>query len=89
MKASRKPVRRKAALAESRQLPQVRPDVLLEFVRLLVKNTHGGDILKLVLAWTQDHTGATDEEMAVLIAAIKQERRHSQWPPGFMPEDDF
>ena len=86
----RKPaLRKKAALAARRKLPQVRPEVLLEFVRLLVRETHSGDIIKLVLGWTQAHTKATDEEMAVLIAAIKQERKHSMWPPGFMPEDNF
>jgi hypothetical protein len=81
--------RRKAALAESRQLPQVRPEVLLEFVRALVRNTCGGDIIALSLMQVKSRVDATDEEMATLVAAIKQTRGRGPWPPGFMPEDEF
>jgi hypothetical protein len=86
-----KPAKHKTtALAPRVEAPTIRPEVLLEFVRALVRNTCGGDVIALALYATRDAVNATDEEMAALVAAIKQTRaRNRQWPPGFMPEDSF
>lgn len=87
---SRKPANREAtALSTTHGGATVRPEVLLEFVRALVRNTCGGDIIALSLMQVRSRVDATDEEMAVLVAAIKQTRSRSQWPPGFMVEDEF
>ena len=74
----------KAHTALAKPSPQVRPEVLLEFVRQLVQNTANSDVLWLVLRGTQKVTGATDEEIETLVAAIRQEHRESpRWPKGF------
>ena len=65
----------------------VRPGVMLAFVRALVRNTWSGDVLTLTLLQTKTDADATDEEIASLKAAILQERNsHPQSPKGFMPE---
>lgn len=69
--------------------PALRPEVLLEFVRALVRYTCGGDVIALSLMQTKREANATDTEMAALVAAIKQTRRTGQWPAGFMPKDNF
>jgi hypothetical protein len=67
----------------------LRPEVLLEFVRALVANTHSGDVIHLALLQTKSRTKATKRELAVLVGAIMQERGPGGgFPPGFMPEFD-
>ena len=58
--------------------PSLRPEVLVEFLRSLVRNTWSGDTLCLSLHAAQRASGATDEEMGMLRAAIAQERSSFQ-----------
>lgn len=82
--------KRKLVNARLQPPPQpIRPEVLLEFVRALVRNTCGGDVISLSLMQAKRKASATEEEMAALVAAVKQTRHDQPWPSGFMPEDDF
>jgi len=64
--------------------PSLRPEVLLEFVRALVQNTWSGDVLSLSLGAAQDRTGATEEEMRLLLAAVMTTR--NRFKDGFAGE---
>jgi hypothetical protein len=54
--------------------PNIRPEVVLAFVRLLVRSTMSYDVLYLTLMATQTETGATPEEMKILTEAVMAER---------------
>lgn len=68
-----------------REVPACRPEFLLAFVRNLVREV-SGDLLFLALAAARKETGATKEEEKLLIKALREEQKHSQWPTDFMPE---
>lgn len=65
---------------------QVRPELLLAFVKHLIKSSHGGDSLMLALYAAVDETKATEQEQKVMLMAIKGEWSKNKWPAGFMPD---
>ena len=72
----------------SNQIPVLRPEILLEFIRALIKNNPNGDILYLSIMAAADKTNATEEEIELLKRAIREEinTTPSHWPKGFHAE---
>lgn len=54
--------------------PHVRPELLLRFVQALIRNTFNGDAIRLALMWAQSESGASDEEVRLLMQAVRNER---------------
>ncbi len=63
--------------------PHVRGELLIEFVKALIRNTVNGDAIFLSLCAAQSITGATDEEVEILTQALRQEHRKNHAPRGF------
>ena len=66
--------------------PQVRPELVLAFMRALIRNTMNGDVIALCLMSARRQTGASDEEIQLLTEAIRNERplcNGSDFFPGF------
>jgi hypothetical protein len=62
----------------------IRLEVILEFARQLVHNTLSRDALALAVYAARDRTGASDEEMTVLLEAVQSEHAaFNVWPKGF------
>lgn len=70
-----------ATRANREPLPDIRGEFVLSFCQWLIRNTPGGDVLWLSAHAAIKETGATEEEMAVLLTAIQQGRTKA--------EDDF
>lgn len=68
-----------------REVSACRPEFVFAFVRNLVRGV-SGDLLFLALASARKETGATKEEEALLIKALREEQENSHWPSDFMPE---
>ncbi len=63
---------------------QVRPDLLLAFVKHLCRITVSGDAVYLAVMAAQSDIDATEEEVkALLKAAMSEKDIHGQWPEGF------
>jgi hypothetical protein len=63
---------------------EVRPDLLLAFVKHLCRITVSGDAIWLAVYAAQKDIGATREEVkALLRAAWSENVTNSQWPEGF------
>jgi len=45
-----------------------------------------GDVLYLAVHAAMHESGATKEEAACLLSALRHEQQESPWPKGFMPE---
>lgn len=69
-----------------RRPPPVRQELLIEFVRALIQNTWNGDVLHLSLLQAQRRTAATPEEVAALVAAVRQTHQSARLPRGFAPK---
>ena len=54
--------------------PQVRPELVIAFVRALIKNTMNGDVIALALMRARSESGASEEEVRALVQAIRNER---------------
>jgi len=55
--------------------PPIRGELILEFCRRLIKNTWSDDVIVLSAYAARSKVGATDEEMAVLMKAVYNEKR--------------
>ena len=62
---------------------QVRPDLLLAFVRQMCRITVSGDAIYLAALEAMSDTGSTKEEVEALLKAAMSEYKHGQWPEGF------
>jgi len=58
-------------------------ELMLEFVRALVRNTSSGDVIMLSIYAARSRSGASDEEVSLLIDAIE----HEQSRLAAYPED--
>lgn len=54
--------------------PQVRPSLVIAFIRALIQNTTSGDLIALSLYRARDESGASEEEVQMLTEAIRAER---------------
>jgi len=63
--------------------PAVRPQLVVEFLRALIRNNPNGDVMFLSLYAAAKVTGATKEECGLMMAAIEGEMAQSVWPKGF------
>ena len=60
---------------------------LTAFVRNLIREVHQGDLIHLALYSAAAETGASKEEVKVLLEVLRREQRENpRYPAGFMPE---
>ena len=63
---------------------QVRPDLLLAFVKHLCRITVSGDAIYLAALEAMGDVNATEDELrALLTAAMSEKEEHGRWPKGF------
>lgn len=63
--------------------PVVRPQLVVEFLRALIRNNPSEDLMVLSLHHAAHVTGATKRECELMMQAIRGEQSQSVWPEGF------
>lgn len=63
--------------------PHVRGELLIEFVKALIRETVNGDAIYLALMRAKELSGATDAEVEILTRALRQEHSERHGPRGF------
>ena len=64
----------------------VRPELLLEFVKALVQEVQNSDSIILALHRAKRKSGASEEETELLTEAVFTEmKKYNPYPEGFMP----
>src|SRR5687768_2276819 len=61
----------------------VRVELLVEFVRAMIRERPSQDLLELCLSQARHRTGASQEECDTFRTAIMAEAAQGHWPPGF------
>lgn len=66
------------------ELPLVRPQLLVEFTRALVRMHPSEDVIILCLGEAQHRSGADDEEATLMLQALLHDvASQTSWPKGF------